>query len=355
VLISDLFEMEDLEARIVSGHVNRRTHPEFPELAIVNYSDKCQFEQAWTITTMTARGVIYDLNTGVVLARGLKKLFNYGQGDAQYDLDAPILGAFDKLDGSLGIRYTRPDGLTAIATRGSFDSEQARHATALVREWGWQPAAFANYTFLYEIIYPENRIVLDYGAKDDLVRLGAVNITTGEYSPGVMEKTAATTLREVLAIPPRKNAEGYVVWLDAQTAVKIKQEDYVALHRIISSLSRKEVWRQLRAGTFLEFATALPDEFHEWAKTTAEALCDQHVSVYTDAEGVFHLLEDQHLPGRKEQALWLKANARPQEMGFVFSMLDGRDITDAVWRAVEPHGASEIPTSELVMAGAAHD
>src|SRR5690606_33026673 len=74
------------------------------------------------------------------------------------------------------------------------------------------------------------------------------------------------TLRDVLSAPPRDNAEGYVIWLDERTAIKFKYEAYMALHRIVSNLTVKEVWRQLRDGTFEEFAAALPDEFHDWAK-----------------------------------------------------------------------------------------
>jgi len=348
VKIENLIDIAELEREITAGYINRRFHPEFPELATIGYSDKCQYDNHWTPTTRAVRGIIYDTTTGEVLARPFAKFFNYGQGDAQYDLDAPILGAFNKFDGSLGIRYTRPDGRDAIATRGSFDSDQARHATKVLWEKSIR-SPLPGLTSLYEIVYPENRIVLDYGDSDELIPLGAVDIETGEYSEGLMEAYPASTLGEVLAIPPRKNSEGWVVWLDATTAVKIKQEDYIQLHRIVSSLSVKEVWRQLRAGTFKEFATALPDEFHKWAKTTADELKWKHANVFLDAFWLFEEVKEKAEPDRKSQALWLKANANPSLMGYVFGLLDGKDIKDAIWRAIEPTGAvREIPTAELI-------
>lgn len=351
--LDQIVDLAELEREIAAGYINRRSHPEFPTLATVGYSDKCQFDNHWTAATRACRGVIYDTETLEVIARPFAKFFNYGQGDAQYDLDAPILGAFDKLDGSLGIRYTRPDGRTAIATRGSFDSEQARHATALAWALGWSAMPVGT-TALYEIVYPSNRIVLDYGDRDELVHLANMNIETGEVLPARENAAPASTLREVLAIPPRKNAEGWVVWLDSTSAVKIKQEDYVALHRIVSSLSVKEVWRQLRAGTFQEFAAALPDEFHGWAKATRAEVGREFAVLADAAHGLHDRVKELAEPDRKSQALWLQANADRALMGLVFSILDGKDISDQVWRAVEPSGAvAEIPTAELLAGSAA--
>lgn len=346
--LDQIIDMRELEAEIAAGYINRRTHPEFPTLTTIGYTDRCQFDNHWTPTTRATRGIIYDANTLEVIARPFAKFFNYGQGDDQYDLDAPILGAFEKYDGSLGIRYTRPDGRTAIATRGSFDSDQARHATALAWRLGWE-AIDPRVTFLYEIIYPANRIVLDYGDRDEMVWLGAVNIESGEYLP-TGEDSAGLTLGEVLSLPPRKNAEGYVIWLDPLRAVKLKQQDYLELHRIVTSLSVKEVWRQLRAGTFDEFATALPDEFHEWARKTSAALIDTYTEVEMQAHLMHERVMEKNLPDRKAQALWLKEHAGTS-IGYVFSLLDGKDISDSIWRAVEPSGAvAEIPTSELLSA-----
>jgi RNA ligase len=83
---------------------------------------------------------------------------------------------FDKMDGSLGILYPTSQGM-AVATRGSFTSEQALKATEILHEkypewaqitYDWFRSNFdanwyeVNYTDLVEIVYPENRIVVDY-------------------------------------------------------------------------------------------------------------------------------------------------------------------------------------------------
>jgi RNA ligase len=338
--IEDLLDTDQLATEIDAGYVTERAHPEFPELRILNYTDRCQFDGHWTAVTRQTRGVIYNADTREVLARPFAKFYNYGDvaNTGDLDLDAPILGACDKWDGSLGIRYQRPDGRYAIATRGSFASEQAEHATALLND---NPGAFvepvAGETDLFEIIYPGNRIVLDYDGMDALVWLGTVENATGAFMPVVRESDPIVgTLRDVLALPDRENAEGWVVWLDHTRAVKIKQTDYLDLHRVVSHLTVKEVWRQLRAGTFEAFAEALPDEFHTWAVDTAGPLRQAFES--TEARAHILLRQMPDYPDRKSQALWIQANAPVEYRGFLFGLLDGRDITDGIWKLIEPRG-----------------
>ncbi|WP_295102985.1 hypothetical protein [uncultured Microbacterium sp.] len=348
MLIDDLIDMDAVGAEITAGYVTERTHPEFPELRILNYTDRCQFDRHWTRITRLTRGLIYNADTRVIVARAFPKIHNHSEPEFEvFDLDAPIVGAFDKLDGSLGITYMRPDGLPAIATRGSFESVQALHATRWLRTspWGdYVRYGHGEYTWLWEIIFPENRIVLDYGDRDELVYLGAMHIESGSFVPpstdavdfAYAESMPAETLREALAIPPRANAEGMVVWFDDTRAVKIKQADYVELHRIVSNLTTKEVWRQLRAGTFDAFAVALPDEFHGWAQDTAAPLIAQARDIAYAASLWIDTLVQKELATRKEQALFITSRVPADMRGLVFSLLDGKSIEDAVWRMVEP-------------------
>lgn len=337
--IGDVLDISELEREIAEGFINRKFHPEFPTLALIGYSEKTQFANHWTPTTRAARGIIYDTVTGEVVARPFQKFFNFGQEtDVTYDLDAPILGAFDKVDGSLGIAYTRPDGLLQIATRGSFESDQAIHATSMLSSI--DPALFVpGLTPLFEIVFPANRIVLDYGTRDELVFLGHVDIETGAYVPPAAQHSYASTLREVLSTPPRENAEGFVAWVDPWTAVKFKQDDYLALHRAIFSLSAKEVWRQLSAGTFEDFVCALPDEFHIWARDVASDLTRAFTEADSSARAALAGLNALGLETRKEQAQWVTTNVERALIGRVFSLLDGRDIAESIWRDLEPVGA----------------
>ena len=122
------------------------------------------------------------------------------------------------MDGSLGILVPTPGGYE-IATRGSFSSDQARHATKVWRERYAGTEVRPGVTYLFEIVYPGNRIVVDYGDLDDLVLLGGVEIRTGRPVaaadlPWTGPKVATfdfPTLGEALAAPPRAGAEGFVL------------------------------------------------------------------------------------------------------------------------------------------------
>ena len=363
--LADLIPFDLLWSADREGLISRREHPAFPELVILNYTPKAQFENAWNTATVTARGLIFNQNTGEVLARPFRKFFNYGQSNSinkfEFDLDAPVYHVADKLDGSLGIGYRLPSGEWAIATRGSFDSEQARHATAWLaehpevrawmdteEEWGCTP--------LFEIIYPENRIVVNYGIHDALMALGSIEIQDGHFHPATeVTRRAASfpeyhTLREVLAAPVRFNAEGFVVWIDPWTAVKIKQADYVELHRVVTGLNRKAIWREVQLGpeSFKAFLAQLPDELYSWAQGVADELNEQYAERMQDIDhayqGIMELVEIQREAAVEYEPTrgWIAGIIQryaSDVSGYMFSLLDGRDISDKIWREIEPRGS----------------
>ena len=346
--LSDIIDTGVLEDEIRAGYVTRRVHPEFPELAILNYTDKCQFDQHWNDVTLQTRGLIYNTDTGEVVARALPKFFNVGDEThtGQLDPDRTTFGADEKYDGSLGIIYRRPDEALAVATRGSFSSDQAIHATELLQS-EYDPVPLdgmidMNLTPLVEIVFPDNRIVLDYGDRDELVPLGVVDNGSGQFkrASGAEVFPEGTTLRTILESPPVENKEGYVIWVERNKAVKLKFATYLALHRIVSNLTEKEVWRQLKAGTFEEFVVALPDEFHQWATDTAQPLQIAASSIENRVFVWHRILVAEGYETRKEQALWIQENVEADYRGLVFGLLDNRDISEGIWKLLEPKGAN---------------
>ncbi|MFD7669071.1 RNA ligase [Streptomyces sp. NPDC059788] len=166
--IGGLFDPALLARSLDGGYVREQTHPTLP-LRILNYTEKAQFEREWNEVTRQCRGLITD-RQGRILTRPYARFFNYSEHpEGTFSLDEKVV-VTDKLDGSLGILYPLPDDGYAIATRGSFASGQAVHAT---KSWQERYADTAQIkpgvTYLFEIIFPENRIVCDYGTLDDLV------------------------------------------------------------------------------------------------------------------------------------------------------------------------------------------
>lgn len=279
----DLFDPDLFDRMVLEGMVRIQSHPTEP-LKILNYTEKAAFDGVWNDVTLACRGLIFNSETGELVARPFPKFFNYGQaGCPTIDLDSPAIVS-DKLDGSLGILYSLPSGGWAIATRGSFTSDQALHATKLLngKYSGFTPEE--GHTYLFEIIYPENRIVCDYGGLDDLVFLGSVHIESGISMnshclpwPGrIAEVFPYRTMREALAAPARDGMEGFVVHFpDGDFRVKIKQADYIALHRIVTGLNARSVWEAMLSGTIDDLIEKVPDEFHDFVRGVQRDLHDE--------------------------------------------------------------------------------
>ena len=346
--VSGLFGEAALAQAIADGYVRRQEHPSLP-YSILNYTEKCQWERAWDDVTRQCRGLIVDA-AGQVIARPRQKLFNNG-GDAGAARDqSKPAEVTDKMDGSLGICHPVPDGW-AIATRGSFASEQAIHATAVLQDryGGWQPPA--GVTALFEIIYPANRIVLDYRGMDDLVLLGAVDIATGQDVPmGALSWPGPQapifdcgTLASALALPPRPNAEGVVVRiLGTDVRVKLKQEDYIQLHRLITGLNARVVWERLGSGeTEAGICEALPDEFHAWVSEVAAELFTEQARIVGAADAEHHRIASTLPSGWTRKDYALEAVKSPLR-AWLFMLLDGRDPAERIWHTLRPSGERSL-------------
>jgi RNA ligase len=334
------------------GYVKVQTHPDDARYKILNYTEKTVFARLWNTVTRQCRGLIIfqesEAQHAVILARPFAKFFNYGEPEAaKIGLDEPV-AVFDKVDGSLGIYYIAPDGLPAIATRGSFSSPQALHATQVLRKRYRNFRAPEGLTPLFEIVYPENRIVLDYKGLDDLVLLGFVRHVDGAVfhpSPFVdrtfrsAEYFGTMPLYKAMEMMHREDAEGFVViGSELGAMVKLKEEAYLALHKIIFGLTERAVWERMKAGDSVEkICEGLPDEFHPWVKEVYRRLVDAYWEIHDQAMGGFrYVISDPYaLDSRKEFALRAK-NCR--HTALLFLLLDGQEerLEEKIFDMIKP-------------------
>ena len=327
---------EAIRDAVAAGLVTDRSES---GLSILNYTPRAQYSGAWNTVTRQCRGLILDGSR--VVARGLPKFFNHGQPEADRIELCERVVVMDKVDGSLGVIYP-VDGGWRVATRGSFTSPQAVEGTKMLDALGYAPPA--GLTVLVEIVYPENRIVLDYGQRRALVLLGAVEIATGasvfpddprlDAWPGErVEVLPWVTLLAALEAPPRTNAEGLVVMSrDGMRRLKIKQEDYVRLHKVLCGLSNASIWEALRAGDVGRLFEVAPDELHPWMRSMVAALTAEHDAMLASWVAAFNAIPAGL--SRKDFAAHAKSTPNP---GAVFAILDGRaDVSDLAWKAVKP-------------------
>ena len=191
----------DVEAlRERSKYISEQHHPEFP-LIIWNYTKLCQFEKAWDEYTLQCRGLI-TTEDGEIVARPFCKFFNLNERPETTLAALPSVRPeiYEKFDGSLGICYSY-QGVPYIATRGSFTSEQSVWANSFLRRFLNTDMLRGEYTYLFECIYPANRVVVNYGRRESLILLAVINTHTGEELTGTELLGEAERLNTMAATP----------------------------------------------------------------------------------------------------------------------------------------------------------
>jgi hypothetical protein len=351
----------NLTQSILKDYVNRglvvaNRHTKLP-LTIYNYSRKCQYDSAWDEVTLRCRGLIMD-DAGKIIARGFYKFFNYEE--AAQTGQIPVKGDYvyvqEKMDGSLGILFYYADEWH-MATRGSFHSDQAVEGLKILKEKYFGLRQFERQlTYLCEIIYPENRIVVDYGSKPRIIFLSAISDDTELHwttacaffrSSGIKKSDLVKTeqyfnfspeLYERLKAMNTKNAEGFVLrFQPGNFRMKIKFEEYVRLHRLLTNFSNVDIWEHLSRGEDLDqFVEMVPDEFDAWLRQWEASLKIAHVMRMRSLENYLTQLTEAGLSARKDQALWIQENVPQVNWSALFLMLNGKDPSQLVWKQLKP-------------------
>lgn len=272
-----MFDQTLFRQMIDEKYVSERKHPT-ADLFIYNYTAKTQYDWIWNEVTTQCRGLILD-GAGNVVAKPFPKFFSLEQLERVPDKQIPLLPfeVFDKLDGSLGILYFA-HGKPFIATRGAFESDQARKANQILHSKYPHVQFEPNKTYLFEIIYPDNRIVVDYGDTEDLFLLTVIDTATGAESlpdigfPTVRRFDGLTDLAALKSLA-EDNREGFVVRFENGFRLKLKFEEYKRLHKLVTQVSNVVIWEHLRDGLqFTELLERVPDEFYDWLTATRDAI-----------------------------------------------------------------------------------
>lgn len=285
--IDNIAPIEDFMLAIKNKEISASPHPTLPYL-LLKYSQETQYKKNWTDVTLAARGLIINTETGEIVARPFTKFFNYSEHVTPEELMTGPFTVADKLDGSLGISYNTPNGIN-ISTAGGFQSEQGKWATEYYKETyegRWTPKS--NLTYMWEIIYPENRIVVNYGDKKDLYLLGAVDKRTGRSVPlkeitewkgkRADEYPEMKNFTDVINSPDRENREGYIVhFTETDTRVKIKHDEYIKVHRFATGVNSRRIWEAMAKGDDMEkYKSTAPEEFEDYIKSTQSKIQKQY-------------------------------------------------------------------------------
>lgn len=339
-----------LEEAQRDGLVRVQHHP-WHALSIANYTPKAQYDRVWNVVTKACRGLIWDEN-GTIVARPFAKFFNWDEAHVEKIPVGPVLVS-QKFDGSLGVLYY-VEGEPYIATRGSFSSEQATRGTTVFRRLVDEMGGFApepDKTYLFEIIYPENRIVVDYGGQERMVLIDVIDNATGKSDVQAFDRAPWFDIAHKALMPAGfhhtmvemigENEEGFVLyWPEHDLRVKMKGPEYVRLHKIITNCTARTVWEYLSSGQPLDqLLESVPDEFYQWVKQTATDLYLAYGEIEDDVRSQFNWAmakvgwERFDREARKDFALLVKDF---KYKSVLFRMWDDQPRDDIIWKILRP-------------------
>lgn len=318
------------------GKLYSQVHPTLP-LTIWNYTLEVQYEGLWDDITLMCRGLVTD-DQGNIVARPFKKFFNIEENKHTPTDDFEV---FEKLDGSLIIVFWYA-GEMVVASRGSFTSDHVGWATEIIKEkyLSFKDNISTKLTYCFELIHPENRIVVDYGDQKDLI-LTAINYTdSGEYNgrwwPGLQPVKVYTGLDwKNIKNFNWKNSEGFVVRFSNGDRCKIKFEDYIRLHRIMTNISEKRIWKALSEGQpITSILENVPDEFFEEVHGIEQDFLNKYDGIESDSEVVAYYYKKSNM-SRKEIAEEV-LRRRKNTASIIFAMLDEKDYSQIIWKMLKP-------------------
>jgi RNA ligase len=335
--------LEKLNKYYEDGLLYKQVHPTLP-LTIWNYSEKVQYENLWDEVTLMCRGLVTD-DKGDIVATPFKKFFNIEEG--KYT-PTETFEVYEKMDGSLGIVFWY-QGQWVVATRGSFTSDQAIKARELLKKYNTD-IMFRHMTFCFEIIYPENRIVLDYGGEEKLVLLGAFDNWGKDYDMSDWDEWGFDVVKKYDGIKDyqqlkemvKNDQEGFVVKFSNGDRVKVKGVEYLRLHKIMTNVSTTGIWEYLKNGEdVMELLKDVPDEFYTKIKNYVKELRYFYFQISEDAGKKFDgkmygkYNDKEPITDRKEFAEWVSQQNKHLS-GILFRMFDKKDYSEIIWNLIKP-------------------
>ena len=262
------------------GLVYIKKHPEYP-LFLLNYTPRTQYQQKWCKELVHARGLVVG-EDGKIFARPIPKFFNHYEINDLEKLQDEEYEVFEKMDGSLVIMF-HYENHPIFCTRGSFISEQSAKAHEIFRAKYKHISINKECTYCFEVIYPENKIVVNYEDVEDLFLISITHTSSGKEinidATGfkTVNKVDKTSIHAFLSGFEEANMEGYVVkytkGLSNSMRVKYKFNTYVEKHKG-KDITAKQIKDSLKKMKPIDL-DVIPDECYEEVRTIIAEFEDQ--------------------------------------------------------------------------------
>jgi len=226
-----------------------------------------------------ARGLILEDVTFKSVCIPFFKFFNYGETNTD-EINWNTARVQEKLDGSL-IKLWFYDDEWRISTNGTIDAKDANLSSNVSEYQNYYDLFLValrgtsiqlheldrQYTFMFELMSPYNRVVVPH--KDIQIRhigtrcnttLEEVNVDIGVQKP---KSYSFRSIEECIEIAKELSftQEGYVVVDDNWCRIKVKSPAYVVVHHLANNnvITKKRIVDLIRLNEYSEFLVYFPE------------------------------------------------------------------------------------------------
>jgi T4 RnlA family RNA ligase len=326
------------------------------DLVLFNKATRAKSE--WNFFERASRGLILHRKSGEIVARPFDKFFHWGEDGRS--TSAEITLVTEKFDGSLGILY-RDDGYR-VATKGSFYGEHAIWATQFLQEHYRLVGLPDEYTLLFEIIFPDNRLVVNYGSREDLILLAIRNRFSGDYLPfQEVQRVAAHygfslprvgnfhSVSEILADLSRfdLSVEGWVAEFSDGNRFKFKSKRYLELHNRIFMIHFSDILTAIENHTLEDTLQVMPERSLGKIRQWIAEIQAQTASIQQRVERAYKGAPKNNFSDYQE---WV-ANQPPDLALYLLARWEGQDISRAIYAHAFQDRAEEAffrPSADLL-------
>lgn len=228
-------------------------------LLLVKYN-KSIWNFGYNNLTNICRGKVIDINTKQIVSYPFDKFFNLGECeetsiDKMQDIidNAKYISVMDKVDGST-IIITKTENDFIVNTNGGFNNIQTQLAKKLLvdKYKNSLDQMEIGYTYIFELIHPQDSKVVDYKGAKKLVLLSVRDLTdkrllryeecvevAKNLNMDVVECFEFTNLNEFVTMAKtvkNSNREGWVIRVitnEEDILFKLKIDEYCILHKSI--------------------------------------------------------------------------------------------------------------------------
>lgn len=299
---------------------------------------------------LECRSVVIDIKENRLVVTPFKKFRNLNECEetsieniSKRIKDAKCVEFSDKLDGSMqAVRYYNDSivmcGSTSLNPEFSWRLKDGYHM--LFDRAGYIDLIMDNplLTFIFEYISMKDAHVVVYSKdQEGLYLIGIRNSVTGEeYSykevnsfankygiptTRVFDKTLDDVIKE-LDDKKSNEAEGFVVNIDGYK-VKIKYNDYVSMHRILSEISSINlVIKNIADGTFDDMISKVPKAYKDRVMQTANIVFRY---IHNTELKIKEYFDKAPKDDKKEFMLWVESNVPNSIKAFVREKYYGRE------------------------------